>query len=1093
MRWIWLSAALVSTSLSPAVGTASNVVSLDEAGRKVVLLTVDEPVEVPWGPDTDEIVVRVDLGEYDYNNVLVEQSGVDVAVTDPGSACDSDPWTVDLRRGSSGTEVVPVSRDADYPLPELVLSTKEVIGAEQGGTEPLVRLSIALSGSREHPGELCQGWRAFLNGMVLALESGEPSTLRALQEYRRSAGIFRSIQERGALGQILVNIGAAEHRLRRLDSALDHLSEARKLLEGIESYETSFFDALKEAALVFHRIGRTALAAKFFGDALEVARELDNPHLIATALNGLGVTHRSLGHWGEAIESFEQALDLASGDRCRESAVRINLGSIEVDRGRYQHALDQLRRSVDTSRGGNGDPACRHLPAALNSLAILYGRLGRHRIAAATYEEAIDHVDAVARIRLLHNLGFSRYLGGEIEAAGQAFRECALLAKASGDTLTEFAARTNLSRLFALDLDQPWSAREQLDRAARLIDSETPSRELSTLLAREAELDLASGAFEEALAHASRSLSIARTIGNPESEAMALHLAARGALGSGRLEQAAAFAEQGVSIAETLRSQTAGYDLRSSLLGEYGSHFAVWIRVLLALDEARPGADYLGRALEVAERARSRALLEMLDNAAVERSDDVDPALARLEQELEALFFERESREDVTDRHGIRSRLAEVQAKILERKAHLRTARPNWSELRSPTLLDISAIRDRILDDRTALLHSFVSDDASWVWLLTRKELKVWEIPGRAKLEADIRHLLDLLQAQSETLEGEDLEGRRQRIAEAKIQYRDASRRFSESLLAPVLTGLEAERILVVPDGPLAYLPVSALPAPGSAGHRPLVMDFEWILLPSISVLASIRSRARCDSDKRGVCDRMPSGMAEADTPRPTLAIVADPVFSRADPRLLESVGNSTGSVRGGLDRDFHRLPHTGEEAAALASLAGADTLMAIGFDATADLAKSGQLQPYRIVHFATHGVIDTEFPELSGLVFSLVDETGQPLDGILRLPDIYRLRLDSELVVLSACETALGRDIRGEGLVGLTRGFIYAGASSVVASLWTVQDRATRNLMTRFFRKHLHQGLSASTAFHEAQREMAADDRYSPYHWAGFVFQGDW
>src|SRR6185295_6579471 len=189
------------------------------------------------------------------------------------------------------------------------------------------------------------------------------------------------------------------------------------------------------------------------------------------------------------------------------------------------------------------------------------------------------------------------------------------------------------------------------------------------------------------------------------------------------------------------------------------------------------------------------------------------------------------------------------------------------------------------------------------------------------------------------------------------------------------------------------------------------------------------------------------------------------------------------------------RLPFSREEAMAIAALARqSDTLNAVDFQANRATAIGGTLADYRIVHFATHGLIDSEHPDLSGLVLSLVNDRGGAQDGFLRLTDIYNLKLNASLVVLSACQTALGKEIRGEGLVGLTRGFMYAGTPRVVASLWQVSDLATAELMKKFYAGMLQQKLAPAAALRAAQLELSKDPRWqAPYYWAGFVLEGDW
>jgi CHAT domain-containing protein len=168
--------------------------------------------------------------------------------------------------------------------------------------------------------------------------------------------------------------------------------------------------------------------------------------------------------------------------------------------------------------------------------------------------------------------------------------------------------------------------------------------------------------------------------------------------------------------------------------------------------------------------------------------------------------------------------------------------------------------------------------------------------------------------------------------------------------------------------------------------------------------------------------------------------------------------------------------------------------LEAVDFEASKATATGGSLNQYRIVHFATHGLINSRHPELSGIVLSLVDEQGMPQDGFLRLHDVYNLKLSADLVVLSACRTALGKDVKGEGLIGLTRGFMYAGAPRVVASLWDVKDEATAELMKRFYEGMLRRRMTPAAALRTAQLSMAKEKRWeAPYYWAGFVLQGEW
>jgi CHAT domain-containing protein len=338
---------------------------------------------------------------------------------------------------------------------------------------------------------------------------------------------------------------------------------------------------------------------------------------------------------------------------------------------------------------------------------------------------------------------------------------------------------------------------------------------------------------------------------------------------------------------------------------------------------------------------------------------------------------------------------------------------------------------------------------------------------------------------------------------------------LSRMVLGPVAAELAKKRLVVVAEGALQYIPFAALPTPAQAGV-PLVAEHEIVSLPSASTVALLRREN------------------EGRKPAPKLAIVlADPVFSRNDPRVEQSaVAVASKTPRGGasdlkamdlkalarkdpapetsgpddLERSarsakesglptFDRLRASRREADTIVELAGkGNAVEELDFDSSRETATSEALGQYRIIHIATHGLLNSRNPELSGLVFSLVDRQGKPQNGFLEAQEIYNLKLGADLVVLSACQTALGKEIRGEGLVGLTRGFMYAGVPRVVASLWKVPDQATTELMQKFYRGVLQQGLQPAAALRAAQVSMWKESRRSaPYYWAGFTLQGEW
>jgi CHAT domain-containing protein len=388
---------------------------------------------------------------------------------------------------------------------------------------------------------------------------------------------------------------------------------------------------------------------------------------------------------------------------------------------------------------------------------------------------------------------------------------------------------------------------------------------------------------------------------------------------------------------------------------------------------------------------------------------------------------------------------------------------------------------------------------------VTPTRVESFELPKRAEIEALARQSYEWLAA-GET--GAQLRARLARPVAKTPEWADA---LSRILLGPVASRLGKKRLVIVADGALQYIPFAALPSPVPdrtyGTHKtyrtnkpsPLIADHEIVSLPSASSLAALR---------RELAGRAPA-------PK-TVAVIADPVFEESDERINKNGGNVSTpndkqAEREGAEQEvtrsalevgaadaqqrLQRLTFSRREADEITELAGAGmSFKALDFKANRAVALGPDLSRYRIIHFATHGLLNSLHPELSGVVLSLVDEEGRSQDGFLRLHDIYNLKLGADLVVLSACKTGLGKDIKGEGLVGLTRGFLYAGAPRVVASLWKVDDRATAELMKLFYQHMLRDGLRPAAALRSAQIDMQKYPRWAaPYYWAGFTLQGEW
>jgi CHAT domain-containing protein/tetratricopeptide (TPR) repeat protein len=401
---------------------------------------------------------------------------------------------------------------------------------------------------------------------------------------------------------------------------------------------------------------------------------------------------------------------------------------------------------------------------------------------------------------------------------------------------------------------------------------------------------------------------------------------------------------------------------------------------------------------------------------------------------------------------------SDLDALVTSERARSRALLDRLAGPNAPTL-PLEGIETSIPDD-TLLLEYYLSEPHSVLWAVSRDSVASFELAGRTTLEAQVRLTLGALS--------------RRGASDLVAHYRLIE--LGRSLLGPVAGRLGDERLLIVPHEFLYTVPFAALgdPADAPSGWVPLLERHEIATVPSVSVLAALRHRA-------GTRKRHGE----------TLALIADPVVSADDPRLPPGARWTGETPVGG---ELQRLRFTAEEADALRRLWQPRPFReARGFDASRDRVLKDELGAADILHFATHGVFNEEQPERSGLMLSRFDRAGKPSTGLLRAQDIEKLHLGARLVVLSACQTALGRRTRGEGLVGLTQSFFAAGADRVLVSLWKVDDRATAVLMERFYREMAQNGEPPAAALRAAQRSLRRDKRWqAPSQWAGFLLQGD-
>lgn len=855
--------------------------------------------------------------------------------------------------------------------------------------------------------------------------------------------------------------------------------------------------SLRRLGEVRYGLGELAGAFASYREALDLYRELEDPAGQGIVLSSLGPIYRRRGELERAIECYEEAQELAeaSGNDEIGRTARNNLAGVYLDLGELEQALEIYRELEEAwSQAGRRE---KQATAAVN-VGTTYLRLGELEPAREAFEKVLRLARAEGWIRLqalaLDQLGFLRWRQRRLDDARLHLQEALGLYQSLEASLEQARVLNSLGLVHLVEKE--WQAAEKsFQESLEIFRRASAPRDEAAVLINLGWLRLESGDWRESLQLHEEALEIFQRLEDLSGQASAHYGAGRALAAGERLAEALDRVGLALELVEDLRSRIQAETHRTRFFASRQDYYELYVELLMRLHRRDETAGFDGRAFGAGERRRARGLLDLLAEAGGEVRHGVAPDLLAEERRLrdQILQTDRDRRAlpggaepDPELAAQVETDMGQLLARYEALKAEIRRQSPHYAALTQPEPLSAGEVQEQLLDEETQLLAYSLGREKSYLWLVSRHGLVSRVLPGREPIEALAQKVHDRLSQGWEPDWGGSGE--------------QAVAKLSEILLGPVAGELSARRLVVVPDGALHYLPFAALPLPaGAGGPAPalLIDRFEVVHLPSASALALLR---------REVEGRpLPPG---------SVAVLADPVFQPDDPRLATGPrAGATGGVEAGTSAGerrgtpgaappgapalagLERLEYSHQEAQAILSLAPpGTTFSALGFAASREVALSGELSGYRVVHFATHGLIDPEHPRLSGVVLSLLDEAGQTQDGVLRLLDLYNLELPVELVVVSACRSALGEEVRGEGMVGLTRGFMYAGAPRLVVSLWNVNDPATAELMARFYRGLFEEGLAPAAALRAAQRSLRRETRWKdPYFWAGFILQGEW
>ncbi len=900
---------------------------------------------------------------------------------------------------------------------------------------------------------------------------------------------------------------------------------------GPVAQQLDFVAALRQGRTLLKR-GKADLALPLLETALRLATEANHPREMAAAHDTLGDLYSRQGQYETALTHYQQAREgfqaaatqeaplkrvVGIGDSAYNSDLmlakvgdtNIRMGQLEAAAGNFNQMQVQ---KPDTSALGQVNQAKKSFGA--------FGRLkniatGQPSLSTAT--EAVGAVNAIQQtfelyrqsiLYATHELGLGR-VDFQTERLDSAKKHFENALAALGSTLPGIGnlgqtrrfrtvARTSLGdvalkQVRAKDAVKAYTDALNGAKADQRLDLTWPAQRgigRAKLLAADAERDPQRKlkAMDDALISYRDALQTIETIRQ----------------GSVRADEARTTF---LATTENVYDEAASALAAMALLAAAGKSDAPL---------EGPALNYAAEAFKITEQGRARSLLDMLSEARAEITGGVPPEL--LQQKRTNLERQQEIAEQLTgvsptgqapDKAvtDLEAELEQLETAYESLENQIRAANPRYASLTGAQPLALADVQQQVLDDNTVLLEYSLGADRSYLWAVTNKTVSLYQLPPRAALDkqaSDLRDQIVPTSARRSLVElsrgmsderGIGVSNSATATGNA-AQFVTAAHALYQATLAPAAKVFGAKRLLVVADGALNYVPFEALvSAPGGTDFAALpylVLTNEFIYAPSASVVASIRQqKSGAPSAGRG------------------LLVIADPVFDASDPRAKNpaasgaqdvSIASAVADVAGapaatGKFR-LARLTGTRAEAqqiAQLARTAGLAPDVWLDLDANEANVKTRDIGNYRVLHVATHGLLNTERPQFTGVVLSLVGN--REGDGFLRTDEIFNLKLGAPLVMLSACETGLGKEKRGEGVIGLTRAFMYAGAPAVGVSLWSVSDRSTADLMTDFYKRYLgKQPLTPSAALRAAQQQMIAGKRNAaPFFWAPFVLVGDW
>jgi CHAT domain-containing protein/uncharacterized protein HemY len=863
-----------------------------------------------------------------------------------------------------------------------------------------------------------------------------------------------------------------------LQAYLTGLERARKIKD--RETEVMFLEAL---GTTYSDLYKYQNAIECFEDSVRIAQDLGYEG-IAFSLIRIGGLYSTLGSYSHALKYQQQALEVSwkLGDRDNEARALRGISNIHLELGNYSKALDYNQNEIKLLLD-LGDKTSRHRAgASMGNTAIIYQSLGDYEKALGYYEKSLQSArkfqDKGEEERNLSNIGDLCIQMGKYREAREHLEQSLKIAEEIKNNYFKGGSLISLGEVHKR-LGQYEKALEYFKEGMKVLKERGYKYQQGNGLISLGKLYLSMNQPDEAITYFNSALEIGKETG-----ALETIWNAHSRLGSaleqkGEYQKAFDHYESAIETVEKIRSQIPLPDQKSSFLENKLNVYERAINLLARRNDK-------DRAFEYAERGKARAFLELLVESKAHVEEGIEQALLETKRRLEATLSDRQRRLSAdlirtagpsgsVTRAAKQEELQQAQREFDEENEKLqreiRRRNPKYADLYYPQPINLAQVQ-KLLDDDSVLMEYTVGEKSAFLFAITNKEYQLYRLGNTDRLHAQVKGLRDLI------MKTEPIE---QVLGNYAGEYAGLAYKLYRMLVGPAEKLLvNKKRLIIVPDGVLVYLPFEAL----LLGKR--VRDADFAQLPYLIKKYSIHYVPSAT-----VLSTLKAPREKTTVKQKEFLAFADPVYNEGKQKADDVRGSFTrGVVRGKLGR----LIHSGPEARAIAKVfPPGESKLFLRPKASEENVKTGvNLQEYKKILFSAHGLLNEEKPQFSAIV--LTPGNGSQEDGFLQVHEIFNLKMNAELVVLSACQTALGKQVRGEGLIGLTRAFMYAGTPSVVASLWKVSDTSTSVLMPRFFRKlHTTRGVDKADALQQAKRWMIQSGQYShPFYWAAFVLIGE-